>query len=213
MFRIWTERQIPAAVKPMIGAEVRLLGPGTATPNDPTSDLGTAQGVIAGGAAKYDARFMAKAPDLRVIARTGIGIDNVDVAEATSRSIVVCNTPDGPTVSTAEHAITLMLNAAKLVKRYDLALRESDERDFVSGYNGIEMDGLSLGLVGLARIGPRVAAIPPALGMPVSPYDPSIESDRAEAWGITLAPPRKDMLPSSDVVPPHFPLPPRTPPP
>ncbi len=206
MFRIWTERSIPTAIEPLFATGIRALGPGTATPEEPTSDLGEAEGVIAGGAARYDAAFMDQAPDLRVIARTGIGIDNVDLAAATERGIAVCNTPDGPTVSTAEHAITLMLNTAKGVKKYDKALRESEDRDFVSGYDGLEMQGLRLGLVGLGRIGSRVAAIASAIGMDVAAFDPFIDPATARSAGISIADSLEELLSTRDVISLHMPL-------
>ena len=205
MFRIWTERAIPAAIQPMFEG-VTQLGPGFATPEDPLSVLSGAQGAIAGGTTRYDAAFMDRAPDLRVIARTGIGIDNVDVTAATIRGVAVCNTPDGPTISTAEHTITLMLNVAKQVKRYDRALRESENRDLVSVYQGIELHGLHLGLVGLGRIGSRVAAIARSLGMSVTAYDPFVDTDRIKALGVEPAISFEAILEASDVVSLHIPL-------
>ena len=205
MFRVWTERSIPAAIQPMFEG-VTPLGPGSATPEDPLSALVDAQGVIAGGTTRYDAAFMDRAPGLKVIARTGIGIDNVDVPEATSRGVAVCNTPDGPTISTAEHTITLMMNVAKQVKRYDRALRESEDRDLVSVYQGSELNGLHLGLVGLGRIGSRVATIARALGMSVTAYDPFVDTDRIKALGVEPAISFEAILEKSDVISLHIPL-------
>ncbi len=205
MFRIWTERAIPVAIQPMF-KDVTPLGPGAATPEDPLSVLADAQGAIAGGITRYDAAFMDRAPCLRVIARTGIGIDNVDVPMATARGIAVCNTPDGPTISTAEHTITLMMNVAKQVKRYDRALRESANRDLISVYQGIELHGLHLGLVGLGRIGSRVAVIARALGMSVTAYDPFVAPDQIKALAVEPATSFKAVLETSDVVSLHVPL-------
>ena len=102
-----------------------VLGPGT--DEDRYAGIEGAVGAVA-GAARYDGAVMDRAPGLRVIARTGIGYDAVDVAAATARGIAVCNTPDGPTISTAEHAITLMLMVAKKVKPSEAALISWDHR-------------------------------------------------------------------------------------
>ena len=206
MFRIWTERDIPTAIRPLFDSKITALGPGIATPDNLTASVRDAEGVIAGGATRYDASFMNSAPNLKVIARTGIGIDNVDVSAATQRGVAVCNTPDGPTISTAEHAITLMMNVAKQVKRYDRALRESENRDLVSVYQGIELNGRHLGLLGLGRIGSRVAKIASAIGMVVAAYDPFISTAQAMSLGVTVYSSMDKLLRDSDVISLHMPL-------
>lgn len=206
MFRIWTERDIPIAIRPLFDSRITALGPGTATPGNLTASVRDAEGVIAGGATRYDASFMDSAPNLKIIARTGIGIDNVDVSAATERGIAVCNTPDGPTISTAEHTITLMMNVAKQVKRYDRALRESENRDLVSVYQGIELNGLHLGLLGLGRIGSRVAKIASAIGMHVGAYDPFISIAQTSSLGVTAYESMDKLLSKSDVISLHMPL-------
>src|SRR5690348_2422888 len=103
---------------------------------------------------------------LHVIARPGIGVDRVDLAAATERGILVVNTPDAPTESTAEHAIALMLALTKRVAVSDRILREG--KGFLSYGTlppGLEARGATLGLVGLGRIGGRVAEIARVLGM------------------------------------------------
>ena len=115
---------------------------------------------------------MDRAPALVVIARTGIGYDAVDVAAATRRGIAVCNTPDGPTVSTAEHAVTLMLLVAKKVKAAEGALRAGTAGGYYSRHHGIELDGKVLGLVGFGRIARHVARVADGLGMHVMFFDP-----------------------------------------
>ena len=120
---------------------------------------------------------MDHAPNLRVIARTGIGYDLVDVAEATRRGIAVCNTPDGPTISTAEHAVALMLMVAKNVKRAESELRAGQSAATTRRHDAIELDGKVLGLVGFGRIARRVAAICAGLGMRVTAYDPYLPAE------------------------------------
>ena len=109
---IWFERPVLSGLAPSFESSCTILGPGNI--EDRYAGI---EGAIAAvvGAAPYDAAVMDRAPDLRVIARTGIGYDAVDVDAASARGIAVCNTPDGPTVSTAEHAVTLMLTVAILL--------------------------------------------------------------------------------------------------
>ncbi len=160
---VWFERYPLAEVAAEVDAAVRVLGPAEATPDDPYGALTDARGIVA-GSHTYDAAVMDRGPALRVIARTGIGVDLVDLAAATERGIAVCNTPDGPTVPTAEHAVALMLAAAKGL-HHPAAFGE---------HSSVELDGKTLGLIGMGRIARRVAHIASALGMAVKAYDPYV---------------------------------------
>jgi phosphoglycerate dehydrogenase-like enzyme len=117
---------------------------------------------------------MDRAPGLRVIARTGIGYEKVDIAAATQRGIAVCNTPDAPTVSTAEHTITLLMMVAKNVKQSEAVLRRGGS-DFYARHTGLDLHGLTLGLVGYGRIARRVAGIASGMGMRIAAFDPYLE--------------------------------------
>ena len=117
---VWFERPVLAEVAASVATRCTILGP--ATGDDPFAGLSPAVGAVV-GAATFGEAAMERAPGLVVIARTGIGYDGIDVAAATRRGIAVCNTPDGPTISTAEHAVTLMLLVAKNVKAAEGALR------------------------------------------------------------------------------------------
>jgi D-3-phosphoglycerate dehydrogenase len=150
-------------------------------------------------------------PQLRIVARTGIGVDRIDIEAATQRGILVINTPDGPTESTAEHAIALLLNLCKRVAAGDRRLRA--EQGFPGPGEfapGLETAGAVLGLVGLGRIGSRVATIARALGMQVLAFDPFITQERAEALGVEIIPSLEEMLPRSQVVSIHCPATPAT---
>jgi phosphoglycerate dehydrogenase-like enzyme len=180
---------------------VTILGPSTAA--DPYGGLATARAAVA-STLRYDAALMDHAPQLRLIARTGIGYDRVDVAEATRRGIGVCNTPDAPTVSTAEHAATLMLMVAKNVKRAEARLREGGG-DYYARHAAIELDGKTLGLVGLGRIARRLAGICEGLGMRVVAFDPFLrEGDFPPA--VARAGSLADLLGVADVLSLHVPL-------
>jgi phosphoglycerate dehydrogenase-like enzyme len=146
------------------------------------AELAGAPAAIIGIGHFWDADRFAQFPDLRVISRMGIGYDNIDLAAARSAGVVVCNGPDSPTVSTAEHTIALMLAVTK-----ELPAHQSRA---VSGVGGpavataLELDGSTLGLVGLGRIGSRVAKAALALGMRVIAHDPGIEGSAID--GVQL---------------------------
>lgn len=148
---------------------------------------------------------------LRVIARTGIGVDRIDLAAATQRGIMVTNTPDGPTESTAEHAIALLLNLCKQVMIGDRILRSGRGFPaFGEMVPGLEVSGAVLGLVGLGRIGSRVASIAKVLGLKVLAFDPYITLERANALNVELMPSLEEMLPRAHIISIHCPSTPET---
>ena len=198
---VWFERPILPELVAEVSAAVTVLGPPPT--DDPYGGLATAQAVIA-GSMRCDAAFMDHASALRVIARTGIGHDLVDVAEATRRGIAVCNTPDAPTISTAEHTLTLMLMVAKNVKLAESRLRQGGGR-YYARHEGIELDGMVLGLIGFGRIARRVAVICQGLGMHITAHDPFLS--RADVPpGVALLGSLEELLSSADVVSIHVPL-------
>jgi phosphoglycerate dehydrogenase-like enzyme len=183
-----------------VEAACTVLGPGS--DDDAYAEIEEAAGAVV-GASPYDGSVMDRAPGLRVIARTGIGYDAVDVAAATARGIAVCNTPDGPTISTAEHALTLMLMVAKRMKAAEAALESGTTSGYYSRHEGMELAGKVLGLIGCGRIARRVGAMAAGIGMRVVAFDPYLDAmpdgiDRAEALD--------DVLASADVVSVHVPL-------
>jgi D-3-phosphoglycerate dehydrogenase len=150
-------------------------------------------------------------PRLRIVARAGIGVDRIDLDAATARGILVVNTPDGPTESTAEHAIALLLNLCKQVAVGDRILRAG--RPFPALFEmtpGLETAGAVLGLLGLGRIGSRVAVIARALGMKVLAYDPFVSQERAAALDVELCSSVEALLPHVQVVSLHCPSIPET---
>jgi len=145
-------------------------------------------------------------PQLRVVARVGIGVDRVDIDAATERGIMVVNTPDGPTESTAEHAIALMLSLCKEVMLGDRHLRAGQGfPPYGSLPLGLEVRDATLGLLGLGRIGGRVAEIARVLGMQVLVYDPYINVERAQQYGVELVATLDELLPRCNVLSIHSP--------
>ncbi len=141
--------------------------------------------VITGIRRFYDGEFMDRVgPSLMQIAKPGIGVDNIDMEAATSRGILVCNTPDAPSESTAEHAVALLMAVAKRVMVGDKQVRGAADigRDEM---RGTELLGSTLGIVGYGRIGRRVAEMC-ALGirMKVTIYDPLLPGDAQLPMGV-----------------------------
>lgn len=200
---VWFEREILPDLVPAVAAQASILGPASATPESPYEALPTAAGIVA-SVHRYDATLMDLAPGLRVISRTGIGYDKVDLDAATARGIAVCIAPDGPTISTAEHTVTLMMMVAKNVKLAEAELRGGGT-DFYARHVGIELDGRTLGLVGFGRIARHVAAIASAMNMRVAAYDPFL--DPADfPHDVTRCATIEDLVSGADVVSIHVPL-------
>ena len=147
MYRIWCERPMPPVYQPMLDGFAETVSP--ASPDTLMNSLKGAQAIIAGAGIRYDGAFMDEIPTLRVISRTGIGVDNIVIPDATARGIAICNTPDAPTASTAELAITLMLATAKQLKKIEYRILRGQNQNFFANYGGIELAGMRLGLVGL----------------------------------------------------------------
>jgi D-3-phosphoglycerate dehydrogenase / 2-oxoglutarate reductase len=167
--------------------------------------------ILAGTTVMNGPRLDRIGPRLRALARPGIGVDMIDLAASTARGILVVNTPDGPTESTAEHAVALMLSLTKRVAASDRILRSGQGFPRYGSFTpGLEALGATLGLVGLGRIGGRVAEIARVLGMRVIAHDPFVTAARAAALGVELAPTLRDVLAAADVVSVHCPSIPET---
>jgi len=148
------------------------------------TQMADADGVIVRSATKITAELMDRAPNLRVIGRAGVGVDNIDVRAATQRGIVVMNAPDGNTITTAEHTIALLVSMARNIPQAHTKLQngEWDKKSFV----GVELNGKTLGVVGLGRIGKHVSQIARGFGMQIVAFDPFISPDQAKELGIEL---------------------------
>lgn len=146
--------------------------------------LGDAVAAVIGIRHYWDAERFARFPGLRVISRAGIGYDNIDVEAAEAAGVVVCNGPDSPTVSTAEHTIALMMAVTK-----ELSAKQQRAAQGLAGpgsATSLELDGRTLGLVGLGRIARRVAVVGQALGMQVIAADPFLHESPVP--GVDLLP-------------------------
>ncbi len=162
-----------------------------------------AEGLIVRSETKVTAELMDAAPQLRVIGRAGVGVDNIDVPAATARGIVVMNAPDGNTITTAEHTIALLVALARCVPQANLSLKSGkwERKNFV----GTELQGKTLGIIGLGRIGRVVARRALALGMNVVAFDPFVVADSARDLEIELQP-MDEVLARADFLTVHTPL-------
>ncbi|MBW3578643.1 MAG: phosphoglycerate dehydrogenase [Actinobacteria bacterium] len=159
--------------------------------------------VVVRSATTIDADVIASGTNLKVIARAGIGLDNVDVAAATRAGIVVCNAPQSNIVSAAEHTVGMLLALARNIPQADAALRAGRwER---ARWSGTELHGKTLGVVGLGRIGVLVAQRCNAFGMRLTAYDPYISVDRAARMGVELIDDLDELLRRVDFVSIHLP--------
>jgi D-3-phosphoglycerate dehydrogenase / 2-oxoglutarate reductase len=152
--------------------------------------------------------FRAASGRLKVVARAGVGLDNVDVDAATKHGVVVCNAPQSNIVSAAEHTVALLLALARNIPQAHAALVEGRwER---SRWNGTELHDKTLGVLGLGRIGTLVAQRCHAFGMRIVAYDPFVAPDRAARLGVELLPTVDDVLERADFVTVHLPKTPDT---
>jgi D-3-phosphoglycerate dehydrogenase / 2-oxoglutarate reductase len=171
------------------------------------AELADADALIVRSATKVTSELMDRAPRLRVVGRAGVGVDNIDLDEATRRGVLVMSTPGGNAVSVAEHTFALLLALARQVPRLDKAMHEGKwEKGSAAG---TEVRGKTLGLIGLGRIGSEVAVRAEAFDMKVLGYDPYISEAAARELQVELVPLEK-LLAESDFVSLHTAVSPAT---
>src|SRR5213075_3487650 len=145
---------------------------------------------------KVTANVLKAGARLRVIGRAGVGVDNVDVEAATRRGVVVLNAPGGNTVSTAEHAFSLLLAVARKIAQADANVRARnwDKKNF----EGVELYNKTLGIIGMGRIGGELSRRAIAFGMRVVAYDPYLSASRARSLQVELVEVLDDLLVAAD---------------
>ncbi len=156
---------------------------------------------------KVTPRIIEAGSRLKVIGRAGVGVDNIDLPAATKMGIVVINAPDGNTISTCEHTFAMMMACARQIPQ---AYKKTvsgvwDRKTFL----GVELNGKTLGVVGMGRIGSEVARRAKAFGMEIMGYDPFLTEERAEKQGVTLAT-VNEICQNADFITVHTPLTPET---
>jgi len=160
--------------------------------------------IIVRSETKVTANILNAAKNLRAVGRAGVGVDNIDVETATRRGIVVLNAPGGNTVSTAEHAFSLLLCVARKIPQADATVRSGswDRKNL----EGVELYNKTLGIIGVGRIGSELSRRAIAFGMRVLAYDPYLSATRARSLQIELLDELDDLLVHSDFISLHTPL-------
>lgn len=166
-----------------------------------------ASAIIVRSATEVDREMIEAAPDLVAIGRAGIGVDNIDLDAATERGVMVVNAPNANTISAAEHTMALLLAQARRIPEADRSLREGrwDRKKF----NGIELHGKTLGVLGLGKIGTLVAQRASSFGMRIVAYDPYVSAERAKRLGVEMLK-LDDIFSVADMLTIHLPRTPQT---
>src|SRR5215510_13415720 len=165
---------------------------------DLAAELAPYDALVIRSATQVTAAVLAAAPSLKVIARAGIGLYNVDVEEATRRGVMVVNAPQSNILSAAEHTMALLLAQARNVPQADNELRGGKWNR--SRWEGVELHGKTLGIIGLGRIGVLVAQRAYAFGMRLVAYDPFVSPERARQLGVQLVPTVEELVAVADFV-------------
>ncbi len=174
----------------------------TSDPTELRTGLRDSAALVVRSQTKVTADLLECGPELRIIGRAGIGVDNIDVPAATERGILVINAPLGNVRSTAEHTVALLFALARRIPAADLAVRDGSWK---RGYEGVQLASKRLGVIGAGKVGRQVALMGAALGMEVVAYDPYLAGDD---WitlglvGISL----DELLTTSDFVTIHVPV-------
>ncbi|RZU49840.1 D-3-phosphoglycerate dehydrogenase [Krasilnikovia cinnamomea] len=169
--------------------------------------LADADAVIVRSATRIDAEAVAAAPRLTVVARAGVGLDNVDVHAATAKGVMVVNAPTSNIVSAAEQAIALLLAVARHTASASAALKQGEWKR--ARFTGVEVAGKTVGVVGLGRIGVLFAQRMAAFGTRLVAYDPYVQPARAAQLGVRLVG-LDELLRESDFISIHLPRTPET---
>jgi D-3-phosphoglycerate dehydrogenase len=177
------------------------------SPEDLMKSLAGVQAIIVRGRTKVTADVFAAAPDLKVVGRAGVGVDNIDLKAAKAKNVVVVNAPQSTTLAVAEHTIALLLSLARQIPLADSGLRKGEW--LKKKLEGFELAGKTLGIIGMGRIGSAVAARATAFGMTCVGYDPQLSNDEIAKRGAQPAD-LDTVLRRADVLTLHVPLTPET---
>ena len=169
--------------------------------------IADADAVLVRSATQIDAEALAAANNLKVVARAGVGLDNVDVSAATARGVMVVNAPTSNITSAAELAVGLLLAVARNIPAADTSLQGGAWKR--SKYTGVELDGKTVGVLGFGRIGVLVAQRLAPFGVELLAYDPYVQPARAAQYGARLVS-LEELLASSDFITVHLPKTPET---
>ena len=191
--QIFRDRGIEVTFDPEIGKDKDKL----------LSVIGEYDGLAIRSATKVSDKVLAAAPNLKVIGRAGIGVDNVDISAASKQGVIVMNTPFGNSITTAEHAIAMMMSLARQIPEANASTQAGKWEK--SRFMGVELTGKTLGLIGAGNIGSIVADRARGLRMKVLAYDPFLSEERATKLGVTRVE-LDELLSRADFVTLHVPF-------
>ena len=191
--QIFRDRGIDVTFEPNLGKDKERL----------LQVIGDYDGLAIRSATKVTEKVLAAAPRLKVIARAGIGVDNVDIPAATKRGVIVMNTPFGNSITTAEHAIAMMMAVARQIPEANASTHGGKWEK--NRFMGVELTAKTLGIIGCGNIGSIVADRAHGLRMKVIAYDPFLSEERAVKLGVTKVE-LDELLARADFITLHVPL-------
>ena len=195
--QIFKDRGIAVDFRPDLGKDKEALA----------GVIGQYDGLAIRSASKVTGKLLAEAPNLKVIGRAGIGVDNVDVPAATAKGVIVMNTPFGNSITTAEHAIAMMFALARQIPQADASTQRGKWEK--NRFMGVELTGKTLGVIGCGNIGAIVAERAIGLKLKVVAYDPFLSPERALELGVEKVE-LEALLARADVITLHVPMTERT---
>jgi D-3-phosphoglycerate dehydrogenase / 2-oxoglutarate reductase len=165
--------------------------------------IGDYDGLVVRSGTRVDAELIDEADRLKVIGRAGIGVDNIDVEAATKKGIMVANVPESNIISAAEHTMAMLMSTARNIPAANMSLAAGEWKR--SSYQGVELYGKTLGIIGVGRIGALVAERASAFGMTLIGFDPYISTQKAKSLGIDMKPGMDEVLAEADFITLHVP--------
>lgn len=166
--------------------------------------IGDVDAMVVRSETKVTRKVIENAPNLKVVGRAGVGVDNVDVEAATQRGIVVMNTPSGNTISTAELTFSMLMASARKIPQAHMSMKQGEWNR--KAFSGVELYNKTLAILGMGRIGTEVARRAIAFGMRVLAYDPYLSHSRAKALQVELFDHLDEIYPQADFITVHMPM-------
>ena len=179
----------------------------TITPEELLETIDQYTGIIVRSRTKVTRDVIEKAKNLKIIARAGVGVDNIDVQAATDNGILVVNAPQSTSITVAEHAMGLILALSRKIAIADASVKDGKWEK--SRFMGMELRNKTLGVIGMGRIGSQVVKRAKAFEMDVIVYDPYITEETADELGVRITT-LEDLIENADVMTIHVPLTPET---
>lgn len=173
------------------------------TVEEAKDELDQVDALLIRSATKVTSELLEKMPNVKIIARAGVGVDNVDIQAATKKGVIVVNAPDGNTISTAEHSFAMMSALLRKIPQANVSTKNGEWSR--KKFQGTELFGKNLGIVGFGRIGSEISKRAKAFQMSVFVFDPFLTKERAEKFGVTVST-LDEVLEKADIITVHTPL-------